>query len=102
MKFGFVGMLGLNPDYPLLLSTVIEHAAATFGDRKLCRMTEWKSCAATIAPQQCAAVDLGGSGASSLAERLERSIQQQQADVRRCKSSTVASATRSPCQRGFR
>ena len=28
-------MLGLNPDYPLLLSTVIEHAAATFGDTEI-------------------------------------------------------------------
>lgn len=28
-------MLGLNLDYPLLLSTVIEHAAATFGDTEL-------------------------------------------------------------------
>src|SRR5271157_2137552 len=28
-------MLGLNLDYPLLLSTVIEHAAATFGDTEI-------------------------------------------------------------------
>jgi 3-(methylthio)propionyl---CoA ligase len=28
-------MLGLNLDYPLLLSTVIEHAAATFGDTQI-------------------------------------------------------------------
>jgi acyl-CoA synthetase (AMP-forming)/AMP-acid ligase II len=28
-------MLGLNLDYPLVLSTIIEHAAATFGDTEL-------------------------------------------------------------------
>src|SRR3984885_8859227 len=28
-------MLGLNLDYPLLLSTVIEHAATTFGDTEI-------------------------------------------------------------------
>ncbi|HEY2619862.1 MAG TPA: AMP-binding protein, partial [Acetobacteraceae bacterium] len=28
-------MLGLNSDYPLVLSTIIEHAAATFGDTEL-------------------------------------------------------------------
>lgn len=31
----FFLMLGLNLDYPLLLSTVIEHAAATFGDTEI-------------------------------------------------------------------
>ena len=28
-------MLGLNLDYPLVLSTVIEHAAATFGNTEI-------------------------------------------------------------------
>ena len=28
-------MLGLNLDYPLVLSTIIEHAAGTFGDTEL-------------------------------------------------------------------
>jgi 3-(methylthio)propionyl---CoA ligase len=35
MEFGFCPMLGLNLDYPLVLSTIIEHAAATFGDTEL-------------------------------------------------------------------
>jgi fatty-acyl-CoA synthase len=35
MEFGFPPMLGLNLDYPLILSTIVEHAAATFGDTEL-------------------------------------------------------------------
>lgn len=35
MEFGFLPMLGLNLDYPLVLSTIIEHAAATFADTEL-------------------------------------------------------------------
>jgi fatty-acyl-CoA synthase len=35
MKFGFLPMLGLNLDCPLVLSSIIEHAAATFGDTEL-------------------------------------------------------------------
>src|SRR5690242_14594268 len=40
MKFGFLSwerrtMLGLNLDYPLLLSTVIDHAAASFSETEI-------------------------------------------------------------------
>ena len=36
-------MLGLNLDCPLLLSTVIEHAATTFGDTELVSHSRWET-----------------------------------------------------------
>jgi len=95
-------MLGLNPDYPLLLSTVIEHAAATFGDTEIVSHDRMEKLRSDYRSAAMRSRRLGRLRRIFSGGRLERSIQQQQADVRRCKSSTVASATRSPCQRGFR
>ena len=67
-------VLGLNLDYPLLLSTVIEHAATAFGERRACvaQLGRRRCAAITAAPPYGAAGWLRPCAAGPAGRRVRR------------------------------